>query len=482
VPAGALVVLGRDTRPSSPGAAALVARGVRAAGALVADEGVATTPQLHHCVRMRNALPARAAAYGGLGGYVAMLREAFAGVLAGADAARDARGPLVVDCANGVGALAAAALAPAFADAVTLSLRNTGATAAEAAALNEGCGAEHAQKARLPPAGFAAPADAGARCASLDGDADRLVYHTFRAADGAWRLLDGDKIACLVAAFLADALAAAGLAVVGAPAAGGEHGAHAAPRGWDAASAWRGSPLEALEALRAAPVSVGIVQTAYANGASTDYIRGTLKLPVVVAKTGVKFVHAAASAFDVGVYFEANGHGTVLFAPAFAARLEAAVLGLGPAALAEALGGHAAGAAAAAALARLFWSSRLINQAVGDALSDALFAEAVLALKGWSVADWDALYEDLPSRQDKVAVPDRAAFVPTPDETRCLAPAAAQAAIDALVAATPRGRAFARPSGTEDVVRVYAEAATQAAADKLCADVIAAVRAAAGAR
>lgn len=29
------------------------------------------------------------------------------------------------------------------------------------------------------------------------------------------------------------------------------------------------------------------------------------------------------------------------------------------------------------------------------------------------------------------------------------------------------GRAFVRPSGTEDVVRVYAEAATQAAADDL---------------
>lgn len=29
--------------------------------------------------------------------------------------------------------------------------------------------------------------------------------------------------------------------------------------------------------------------------------------------TGVKHLHHAAEEFDIGVYFEANGHGTVLF-------------------------------------------------------------------------------------------------------------------------------------------------------------------------
>lgn len=31
----------------------------------------------------------------------------------------------------------------------------------------------------------------------------------------------------------------------------------------------------------------------------------------------------------------------------------------------------------------------------------------------------------------------------------------------------PNGRSFVRPSGTEDIVRVYAEASTQEGADKL---------------
>jgi phosphoacetylglucosamine mutase len=64
-------------------------------------------------------------------------------------------------------------------------------------------------------------------------------------------------------------------------------------------------------------------------------------------------------------------------------------------------------------------------------------------------------------------VADRSAIVTTCAETRVASPEGLQAAIDAAVSRVPRGRAFARPSGTEDAVRVYAEAETQAAADEL---------------
>ena len=66
---------------------------------------------------------------------------------------------------------------------------------------------------------------------------------------------------------------------------------------------------------------VGIIQTAYANGASSQYIREQLRLETVVTPTGVKHLHAAAERFDIGIYFEANGHGTVLFRPALIERL-----------------------------------------------------------------------------------------------------------------------------------------------------------------
>jgi hypothetical protein len=37
---------------------------------------------------------------------------------------------------------------------------------------------------------------------------------------------------------------------------------------------------------------------------------------------GVKYLHHEAKVFNIGVYFEANGHGTVLFKPALLQRLQ----------------------------------------------------------------------------------------------------------------------------------------------------------------
>ena len=66
---------------------------------------------------------------------------------------------------------------------------------------------------------------------------------------------------------------------------------------------------------------------------------------------------------------------------------------------------------------------------------------------------------------------DRTLVKTTADESTCTAPEGLQAAIESEVAQVPSGRSFVRPSGTEDVVRVYAEAATQEATDALAAKV-----------
>ena len=60
-------------------------------------------------------------------------------------------------------------------------------------------------------------------------------------------------------------------------------------------------------------IKVGLVQTAYANGSSSRFGRETLQVPVAMVPTGVKHLHHEAQHYDVGVYFEANGHGTILF-------------------------------------------------------------------------------------------------------------------------------------------------------------------------
>src|SRR5262249_43776086 len=128
---------------------------------------------------------------------------------------------------------------------------------------------------------------------------------------------------------------------------------------------------------------IGVVQTAYANGASTSYIEQHLQLPVVCTPTGVKHLHHAACSFDIGVYFEANGHGTVLFSPD-AVRVFAEKQPQSP--------------AQKDSLEALAAMADLINQTVGDALSDMLMVEVILAHKGWTLKDWAETYRDLPNR------------------------------------------------------------------------------------
>lgn len=58
----------------------------------------------------------------------------------------------------------------------------------------------------------------------------------------------------------------------------------------------------------------------YANGGSTTFLRAR-NVEIVFTKTGVKYLHHAALDFDIGVYFEANGHGTVVFSERFTQRV-----------------------------------------------------------------------------------------------------------------------------------------------------------------
>ncbi len=271
---------------------------------------------------------------------------------------------------------------------------------------------------RAPPLLQAVPL---ARYASLDGDADRLVYY-FVDSDGTFRILDGDRIASLAASFIGEL---------------------------------------ARQANVAAKLQIGVVQTAYANGASTDYIKEHLKLPITCTNTGVKYLHHAATKYDVGVYFEANGHGTILFS-------EQAL---------KTLSTHEPQSPAQnTALETLRALTHLINQAVGDALSDLLLVEVILATKCWGLKEWDLTYTDLPNRLKRVEVADRNIFKAYDAERKLESPPGLQAQIDALVGKYKNGRSFARASGTEDAVRVYAEAATRGEADDLAQKVEGVVR------
>jgi len=233
----------------------------------------------------------------------------------------------------------------------------------------------------------------------------------------------------------------------------------------------------------------GVVQTAYANGASTDYLLNVTNTNVCVAKTGVKYVHAAAQTnYDIGIYFEANGHGTILFGPQFYFVLnqaETTLIHLQPTSSTSNIT-TANYERAMIAFQRLRTLPSLVNQAVGDAICDLLLVDAILFLQGWDLKCWDDIYNDRPSCQMKVKVKDRTLIQTNENETRVLQPMKLQMALDHEVklfqnsnntihnrssllssSTVTKARCFVRPSGTEDVVRIYAEASSQKDANDL---------------
>lgn len=46
----------------------------------------------------------------------------------------------------------------------------------------------------------------------------------------------------------------------------------------------------------------------------------------------------------------------------------------------------------------------IINEAVGDAISDMLLVETILHDKGWDIKQWESCYVDLPNKLLKVTV------------------------------------------------------------------------------
>jgi len=60
-------------------------------------------------------------------------------------------------------------------------------------------------------------------------------------------------------------------------------------------------------------VKLGIICTAYSNGAFMEFISKNLGFPLIIAKTGIKFLFEKSKNFDLTVLFESNGHGGVYF-------------------------------------------------------------------------------------------------------------------------------------------------------------------------
>uniref|UniRef100_A0A8C1KBW9 Phosphoacetylglucosamine mutase n=1 Tax=Cyprinus carpio TaxID=7962 RepID=A0A8C1KBW9_CYPCA len=362
----ASVYVGKDTRPSSASLSQAVLDGVSSLGGKTHDYGLVTTPQLHYMVCCCNTH----GCYGSptVEGYYQKLSQAFLQLT------QNVRKRLLVDGANGIGALKMREMEPFLRSELQVVLSNDGSSGK----LNHMCGADYVKVQQKAPQGM--NMGVGERCCSFDGDADRIVYY-YTDSKGCFHLLDGDKIATLISTYLKELLTQAGL-----------------------------------------NLQIAVVQTAYANGSSTRYLEDVMKVTVCCTKTGVKHLHHAAQEYDIGVYFEANGHGTVLFSKA---------------------------------------AQKQIQELVKDPNTN---DERKRAVK---------LLESTINLINQVS--DRRVIDTTDAERRAVSPEGLQDTIDTLVKKYKSARSFVRPSGTEDVVRVYAEADTQESADSLAHEVSLAV-------
>ncbi|KAI3690919.1 hypothetical protein L2E82_49132 [Cichorium intybus] len=394
----AAILLGRDTRPSGESlveaAKQIPEEQCTSFGAVATNMGIVTTPELHWMVHARNkGLKASEL------DYFHQFSSSFRCLI---DLIPEKSGDndpieklkLVVDCSNGVGGEKLQVLKEKL-NGVYVEIRNSG----KEGVLNEGVGADYVQKEKVAPQGFGL-SDVGIRCASLEGDADRFVYFTIIPnGNNKINLVDGDKILSLFALYIKQQLSIVD---------------EYQPR-----------------------VGVGVIQTAYANYASTKYLND-LGLKVVFTPTGVKYLHGKAEEYDIeGKQNEPSK-----------------------------------GLEKQNAAKRLWAVSNLINQAVGDALSGLLLVEAILQHMGWSVDTWNQLYHDLPSRQLKVKVTDTSSVVTTNAETSVEKPPRPSTSYHFINRQIWARQMFCSTiGGTEDVVRVYAEANTQEAADELAASV-----------
>lgn len=391
----AVVVVGCDTRDSCPNLVSLFVTGVEAVGGKVINIDRVTTPQLHIAVCSYNQkqmvdLPT----------YFSDLSDAFKRLVGNKGASPFLVKNLVIDCANGVGAFSANNFKQLLEGVTIVNVPGDG-------PLNDQCGADFVQKKRTMPKVYGKQTD-GQVWASLDGDADRLVIYQPKEGTDEFLLADGDRFAALATFFMVTHMKRANIS----------------------------------------DLSVAVAQTAYSNGAATEFIQTLNSVEVVIAKTGVKHLEKAIHPFDVGVYWEPNGHGTILFSKKATQTFQAAL-----ALLSE----DKSQASTIRSLEALIAVTKLANQAVGDGVADLLLIIAMLSFEDMSIDEWIQLYDERCSCNMIVRVEDKSVIKTVDCDREVEQPTALRVAISTI--SSEKGcRAFVRPSGTEDVVRVYAEA------------------------
>lgn len=373
----ARILIGRDTRESGEDITRTLVEMLRSFDADVYDYSEVSTPQLHWLVRNSNQSGERELKEK----YIEHLSRCYRSLLdlAETDSKSKKTAKRRVDTANGV-------IKNIFCEMDCLDVELVNGDGR----LNHMCGADYVKRKRCAPPEY----NGAGIVATFDGDADRLVYFQ----SDPFCLFDGDRLCCLIVSLLTKLLKKIG-----------------------------------------EDLKLGAVLSFYSNTAAVKWLERLV--PVSISHTGVKNFIRHAKSYDVGVYFEPNGHGSCYFSPKARKHInednskEGKILQV---------------------------LSQMFDPSIGDAFANFLICEVL--------ADFDTeLYDEFPTQNLVVRVKDKSILI-MDAKNEVVEPQGVQKRINDLIKKF-RGKGFVRPSGTEDCIRVHVEARRQMVADELCVNI-----------
>lgn len=278
---------------------------------------------------------------------------------------------LLIDCANGIGYLALKDFK------IDLNLINTDINNYEK--LNNNCGSDFVISENEFPSNFI---NNKLGC-SLDGDADRFIFYF---NDNGLKILDGDYIGAL---YLLSIL--------------------------------KHNELMNLDC------SIGYIHSPYTNSGLINWIKNLNKnVNIECTAPGVKNLHKKAIKYDIGIYFESNGHGTMLINT-------------------NLLKYH---------FLKIF--NLINNQVIGDGISGIFCVIYCLVFLNINLKEWFNLFQKKDCLLYKKKVNDKNLFKTNKIGNKLIEPIDLQNDLD-IINKDNNCISFIRPSGTEDVIRIYIE-------------------------
>jgi phosphoacetylglucosamine mutase len=264
---------------------------------------------------------------------------------------------------------------------------------------------------------------------SFDGDADRIVFYYLDIdpikkgmADITGlkiRLMNGDHISAMLLKFVTNTLL---------------ESSHLRHTSKDNAS-----------------ISIGVIHTPYSNGGFMQYVDETIanirnqtdKITIHRRSVpiGVKNLIREAESYDIAIYFESNGHGSIIVKNHYN-------------------------------IPELKALKDLFNQVIGDGIMNMIGIHYILDRLDLSPSDFYSIFGNRRSIMEKIRVPSEIRNMFSMDGIYLIEPRELVSKFKEIENRYENSRIYVRPSGTEPILRAYIEGSAEQDLNKIKLEVV----------